>query len=383
MAASSTVASGSVISESPAAGTSVASGSAVNLTVSSGAGAAQHFAYVSNAGDGTISAYSVDGTTGALTPLAGSPIAVAGAIQLYEAKVDPSGKFLYVVDNSATGPMDIYAFSIDAGTGALTAVAGSPFAGGNQPQSLAFDASGAYLYVANVTDNSISAYSISSTTGVLTQLSGSPFTVSGTNPAPEQIVRAGNYLYTVNSNTNAVDVFAINTGTGALTEGVAGSPFATDTGPFSLVVDPSGAVLYTANVGASSNGSISAFTINSSTGVLSAVAGNPLAIQVSNYLAIDPHSKFLFVTLITGGVAAYPINAASGVLGTAAAGSPFATGTNSYSVTVDPSGQFVYVCNDGSANVSEFSLAAGTGVLTPIAGSPVSAGANPDFIAIN
>lgn len=51
-------------------------------------------------------------------------------------------------------------------------------------------------------------------------------------------------------------------------------------------------------------------------------------------------------------------------------------------MSFDPTGQFVYVGNDGSADVSEFTLNAVTGVLTAVSGSPVPAGNNPDFIAI-
>ncbi len=82
------------------------------------------------------------------------------------------------------------------------------------------------------------------------------------------------------------------------------------------------------------------------------------------------------------GLAVYPIDATTAALGTASTGSPFATGTNPYSVSIDPTGDFVYVANDQSANVSEFTLNSTTGVLSPVMGSPVAAGSNPDFIAI-
>ena len=50
-------------------------------------------------------------------------------------------------------------------------------------------------------------------------------------------------------------------------------------------------------------------------------------------------------------VSAYTINAGTGAL-TPVAGSPFAAGTNPVSVTVAPSGAFAYVANEGSNNVS-------------------------------
>ena len=58
------------------------------LTVSSG------FAYVTNSNSNNISAYSVDPITGALTPVAGSPFA-AGS-EPNSVGIHPSGRFLYV-----------------------------------------------------------------------------------------------------------------------------------------------------------------------------------------------------------------------------------------------------------------------------------------------
>jgi 6-phosphogluconolactonase (cycloisomerase 2 family) len=88
----------------------------------------------------------------------------------------------------------------------------------------------------------------------------------------------------------------------------------------------------------------------------------------------------LFVTEAAG-VAVYPITSTTGALGTVVSGSPFAAGTNPYSVRVDNADQYVYVGNDGSADVSEYSLNSSTGVLTPMAGSPIAAGTFPNFIA--
>ena len=51
------------------------------------------FAYVANAGSGNVSGYTINPTTGALTPISGSPFAVgSGAGPL---AVDPNGKFAY------------------------------------------------------------------------------------------------------------------------------------------------------------------------------------------------------------------------------------------------------------------------------------------------
>jgi 6-phosphogluconolactonase len=84
----------------------------------------------------TVSAYSVDDKTGALTPVPGSPFATG----LYpnSVAVDPTARFVYVVANvfSNTGNI-VSGYSIDHKTGALTPVPGSPFATGTGPASVA------------------------------------------------------------------------------------------------------------------------------------------------------------------------------------------------------------------------------------------------------
>jgi 6-phosphogluconolactonase (cycloisomerase 2 family) len=82
---------------------------------------AGNFLYAINSSDrtidGTISGYSINSANGVLTPLSGSPFAIA-AISL---AADYFGKYLYV--NEPTG---IQAFSIDPTSGALTPLSGLP-----------------------------------------------------------------------------------------------------------------------------------------------------------------------------------------------------------------------------------------------------------------
>lgn len=72
------------------------------------------FVYVANATDNTISAYTVNGTTGALTAVTGSPFATLG--NPYALTEDASGKHLYVAGNGG-----IAGYTIDSTSGALTA----------------------------------------------------------------------------------------------------------------------------------------------------------------------------------------------------------------------------------------------------------------------
>ena len=87
------------------------------------------FSYVANAVDNTISAFSIDATTGAIAsagpPVSTglSPLAIAGT---------SDKKYVYVADSHSE---DVSAFAVDPDTGALTAVPGSPFAAGYQSPS--------------------------------------------------------------------------------------------------------------------------------------------------------------------------------------------------------------------------------------------------------
>ncbi len=84
-----------------------------------------------SAGHSGVSAYTIDATSGALTPVAGSPFAAGGFTDILA--VDPTGKFAYVANVYSN---NVSAYTIDGTSGALTPVAGSPFAAGTQPQAI-------------------------------------------------------------------------------------------------------------------------------------------------------------------------------------------------------------------------------------------------------
>ncbi len=140
-------------------------------------GQAAGFAYVANCGSacggigpGNVSAYTIDGTTGALTEIPGSPFPARSyptSVTVY-----PTGQFAYVANG---GSNNVSAYTIDGTTGALTPVAGSPFPAGSLPSSVTVDPTGQFAYVANINSNNVSAYTIDGTMGALTPLAGSPF----------------------------------------------------------------------------------------------------------------------------------------------------------------------------------------------------------------
>jgi 6-phosphogluconolactonase len=97
---------------------------------------AQSFAYVANGRDNTVSAYTIDSTTGALNPVTGSPF-TAGSCAISVA-VDPSGKFAYVANESG----GVSAYTINSTTGALNPV--GSFTAGSLPVAVTVDPSGKF-----------------------------------------------------------------------------------------------------------------------------------------------------------------------------------------------------------------------------------------------
>jgi 6-phosphogluconolactonase len=330
------------------------------------------FAYVANFGSNNVSGYTIDPSTGALTPI-GSPFA-AGSFP-HSVAVDPSGKFAYVVNE---GDHNVSGYTINPSTGALTSI-GSAVAAGGDPRSMAVDPTGKFAYVADFRGN-VLGYTIDPSTGVLTQVASSPFT-AGQGPNSVAVDPSGKFAYVVNEDDNTVSGYTINPTTGALTA-IAGPPFAAVFGAIFVAVDPSGKFAYVANSSSSGqNGSVSAYTIDPSTGALTAIGSPVMSGQGPQSVAVDPSGKFAYVTnAVDNTVSAYTIDPSTGVL-TQVASSPFTAGQGPNSVAVDPSGKFAYVANFSGNSVSGYTIDPSTGALTSI-GSAFAAGGEPFSVAI-
>jgi 6-phosphogluconolactonase (cycloisomerase 2 family) len=103
---------------------------------------------------------------------------------------------------------------------------------------------------------------------------------------------------------------------------------------------------------------------------------------------VDPTGQFTYVTNgTTNNISAFAVSQVNhnefGNL-TAVSGSPFALrsgSTTPAAAVVHPSGKFLYTANYGSANVSAFSIST-TGQLTELTGSPFAAGQQPKALTI-
>jgi 6-phosphogluconolactonase len=221
----------------------------------------------------------------------------------------------------------------------------------------------------------IAGYAIDRATGVLTALTGSPFTYSALEASISiaKMDPIGRYLYVANSLENYVWAYVVDSTSGALTM-VSGSPFDMGAGTTGLVIDPTGQYLYVASVD-----KITAFKIDPEFGLIpgaSYASTNPLA------LAIDGSGHYLYAVnhyADTNNLSAYSIDPFTGVL-TPVPGSPFTAGVGPNDIEVDFSGKFVYVANAESGllgDVSVFSIDATNGSLTQVSGSPFAAGYVP------
>lgn len=123
---------------------------------------AARFAYVVNARSNDIFAYTINATSGALTHI-GTTTAAPGS-NPYSVAVSPNGRFAYAAN---MGSNNISAYTIDATTGALSPIDATPVKTGTSPITIAVDPSGRFAYVANLGSNDISAYTIDATTGAL------------------------------------------------------------------------------------------------------------------------------------------------------------------------------------------------------------------------
>jgi 6-phosphogluconolactonase len=351
---------------------SIASPSDTSVTVS-----CTSFSYVTNAADNTLLTYSIDPSTGALSVI-GTPIG-AGASPNATASLDfdpiyDINRYLFV---SNEGSNDLSAFVVDNTSGALNAVPGSPFPAGKDPTGMAIMgyADGYNLYVANAGSDTVSAYSIDLNTGAL-----AGFSTVATGKGPASIVIDDNRGYAFvanNGGSNDISAFYVGVRTDAPIP-VPGSPFPAGGSPRYLALVYGGKFLYSANPDAT-NPSISGFSINPDTGVLSPLSGSPFPLPVSHGIATDLAGTYLYVTS-GASILGYRIDANTGAL-TALAGFPVSAGANAYSITVDETNQFLYVANEGAASIGGFKLNALTGALTPMSSSPFPAGNDPTSIA--
>ena len=335
---------------------------------SAGAGADGHeFAYVSLIIGGVL-ACSVDLNTGNTTQLPGSPVNSTGSAA--NIAVHPNQQFVYVADERKH--IDTYRVAAD---GSLPAqpTASVPTAG--NLIALAVHPTGIFVYAASSQNQEIYAFEVIFASGELLPI-GDPLKVGvGPNfdhPAFLAVDPSGQFLYASLQAETGFRGYRINQATGVLHE-LDGSPFATTGLPDGdtlfgggIVFKPSGDFMYT------SGGGLNAFSIDPTSGKPTLVAGSPFTLDIQSdrnapNIAMDPLGKYVYAThfLLTQSISGFKILPSGGL--EPVPNMPF-QGDNPYSISVDPTGRFVFVGVDGPT-MAAYRITRSTGFLTPVAGS--------------
>jgi 6-phosphogluconolactonase len=121
-----------------------------------------------NTGDNHLYVFAIDATTGALTPVNNSPFATVTST-LLNLRIHPSSQFVYSFGlDSSSNFAAVEGFAIDPSTGALTALANSPFISLPIVADCKWDQGGGEAFCANATTSAFSVLNTSTSTGDLT-----------------------------------------------------------------------------------------------------------------------------------------------------------------------------------------------------------------------
>jgi lactonase family protein with 7-bladed beta-propeller len=228
---------------------------------------------------GDLTVYTIDSSTGALTAQSTAGVAALGSPLV----ITPDGQRLYQIS-----PSEIFEFSIDPATGALKPLAGSPVAIQTNtfgPGDTAIDPSGRFIYVTNFTvftgfGGPMYAWSIDPQTGAVSPIP--PFSPTAGPQASVAVDASGKYaivttVVTSKTGPNCFAVLGIDPTSGMLSQ-VPGSPFGGDCGV--LVADSSGPYIYDGSSG------VTVYSLDETTGIPQSVTGSALPGMVVSSLAV-------------------------------------------------------------------------------------------------
>jgi 6-phosphogluconolactonase len=222
-----------------------------------------------------------------------------------------------------------------------------------------------------------------------------PLTLTGANASHVILPTAVNVL-TSGSNTyvyvaaydssvtpNVGYVFGFGVGAGGVLTAVSGSPFAAGVQPSAVASGLEGSstnpvpVVYVTDA---VRGDLLGYSVNSSTGVLTALGGSPYpAGNDPTGVVVDPTYDYAYVSNATDAtVTAYSISSTSGSVGVLTRIGSFATGLQPVAIGIDPStNHFLFTVNFLDNTVSDFEVTTTTGALLVAQSSPFPTSAQP------
>ncbi|MGP8225551.1 MAG: lactonase family protein [Terracidiphilus sp.] len=289
--------------------------------------------------------------------------------------------YLYVANMTA---QTLAGFAVSTGT--LTAVPGSPYTLGFTPVSVAINPANTIVFVSGHDNHGIGAiyaYSIE-TGGALSVLDNGYAVSSGTEEISMDISPDGQWLIGLNANNLTLDEFQINSITGGLTGPTYMTYYNLVTGTVNasqVKVAPDGDLVFAA-LGTAGD---LVYQLTTSTGVLTALSPLPPISQFTsdNALAVSSGSSYLYIARsgTNGGLAVYSISSAGGLQ--EVSGSPLAAGTQPTSVVVNTAGTDIYVANQNSGTISQYGVATSTGSVSPLSPPTLSAVSSPWALAVD
>jgi len=354
------------------------------------------FLYVVQSLPTGILGFIVNPTTGDLTPNGQGLVAIAASPASVVA--EKNGGRLYVGDLAG----NISGFSINRTTGFLSPVPGSPFSAGDTVSAVIVHPLNKFVF-ASRRHGGVAVFRVAAN-GSLKQVPGSPFpTVTGANTLTlinngflfvgEGIPKGSTFV------TSYIDGYRINPATGALTA-LPNSPYSMGpVGACSVIptdMAAAGTFLYVAD---SYESAVSGYTLDSSTGILTEMQGSPFKpicadnndvnnLNQPSGITIEPTNRSLYGAYSSPNslvVAQYGITH-SGAIGTLAFLTTTPSGTNcGFKLRADPSGKFVYGFGNTASNcsgapvIAAYGIDAASGQLTPLSITPNILGAATDL----
>jgi 6-phosphogluconolactonase len=172
------------------------------------------FLYAPYPYDGYVGGYGIE-ANGVLASIGGAPFEFQAGIPTnaaYGIAIYPGGGYLYLSDYLAN---TVTAYAYDS-NGILTELA-TPLAVGVQPESVAVDPSGRFLYVANTGDGTVTAFNVSATLGTLALIGTVPASgAASVSSTAVSVDPSGQFVYVSNGDAATISAFSINQTSGAL-----------------------------------------------------------------------------------------------------------------------------------------------------------------------
>lgn len=324
--------------------------------------------YVANSGSGDVTHFAVDEASGELDD-GGAPAALAGDTPS-DVALDPLGRFAFV---PCAGSHEIVVFAVGE-DGTLTDNLTTFSVPNGAPSAAVVDPSGRFLYVTLPAWELVLRLRIDSD-GVLHDPDTRP---TGTHPEAVAVDPTGRFLYVVDRGDQAttfgeVSVFSIDPSSGSLTavEGGGEVPGA----PTVLSFAPDGARAYAT---ASEDGLVRPYDVGDD-GALTFVEPGTAALVEPYDIALSPDGLFAFVAVLdsasTGSVLVFDVHPDTGAVYDSNSGAPtwrtqvFA-GTGPRGVEVSADGAYLFVLSGTSQQVDAFAFDPETAGLTAIEVEP-------------